>query len=133
MIDSATLSVVQQTIDRLDQTDVAYRVEAGKLLVRPLDRLSAVVRESLRQLKPELIEYLSGRRVDDYVVGDIPLPDDLDLIEPDEVPVCPQCGLMEMWQSVLGNWRCERCDPPSIKWTADELLKLRNKLLGRIA
>ena len=26
---------------------------------------------------------------------------------------CPECGTLELWQSLVGNWRCLRCDPPT--------------------
>lgn len=26
---------------------------------------------------------------------------------------CPECGTLELWQSLAGNWRCLRCDPPT--------------------
>ncbi len=29
-----------------------------------------------------------------------------------EVYPCVQCGGLELWQSVAGDWRCLRCDPP---------------------
>jgi len=25
---------------------------------------------------------------------------------------CPECGTLELWQTLAGNWRCLRCDPP---------------------
>jgi len=26
---------------------------------------------------------------------------------------CQECGTLELWQTLAGNWRCLRCDPPS--------------------
>ncbi len=26
---------------------------------------------------------------------------------------CPECGTLELWQTLEGNWRCLRCDPPT--------------------
>ena len=26
---------------------------------------------------------------------------------------CPKCEFMELWQTLAGNWRCLRCDPPA--------------------
>ena len=34
-------------------------------------------------------------------------------IDPDELEPCPQCGTLELWQTLAGNWRCRRCDPPT--------------------
>jgi hypothetical protein len=25
---------------------------------------------------------------------------------------CPTCGSLELWQNLLGDWRCQSCDPP---------------------
>jgi len=37
----------------------------------------------------------------------------LDSIDPDEVAPCSECGTLELWQTLAGNWRCLRCDPPT--------------------
>ena len=37
----------------------------------------------------------------------------LDSIDPDELNPCPECGTLELWQTMAGNWRCLRCDPPT--------------------
>ena len=45
----------------------------------------------------------------------IPLGPDgwpLDCIDPDDLDPCPKCGTLELWQTLFGNWRCLRCDPP---------------------
>jgi hypothetical protein len=26
---------------------------------------------------------------------------------------CPECGTLELWQTLAGNWRCLHCDPPT--------------------
>ena len=37
-----------------------------------------------------------------------------DLIEVIDPPdPCPKCGTLELWQSLVGNWQCLRCDPPT--------------------
>ncbi len=36
----------------------------------------------------------------------------LDCVDPDELTPCPKCGTLELRQSIAGNWRCQRCDPP---------------------
>jgi len=33
-------------------------------------------------------------------------------IDPDDVAPCPECGSLEQWQTLIGNWRCLLCDPP---------------------
>jgi len=37
----------------------------------------------------------------------------MDSIDPDELDPCPKCGMLELWQTMAGNWRCLRCDPPT--------------------
>lgn len=39
-----------------------------------------------------------------------------DCIDPDEVTPCPNCGTLELWQTLAGNWRCQRCDAPTSAW-----------------
>jgi phage N-6-adenine-methyltransferase len=41
---------------------------------------------------------------------------------------CPECGTLRLWQTLAGNWRCLRCDPPT---TARRLRKLAARLTGR--
>ena len=38
---------------------------------------------------------------------------------------CPECGTLELWQTLAGNWRCLRCDPPT---KARRLLELAARL-----
>ena len=39
-------------------------------------------------------------------------PWDAGAIDPDKIPPCLECGSLEQWQSMAGNWRCMRCAPP---------------------
>ena len=36
-----------------------------------------------------------------------------DCIDPGKLDPCPKCGTLELWQSLVGTWRCQRCDPPT--------------------
>jgi len=38
---------------------------------------------------------------------------DLVEIDPDDLDPCPECGSLELWESLTGNWRCQICDPPT--------------------
>lgn len=44
---------------------------------------------------------------------------------------CPKCGTLELWKNLLGEWRCQRCDPISeraLKFMEDvELLRQKWK------
>lgn len=53
--------------------------------------------------------------LEELQAADTPIADETqeetDAIDP-PAP-CPRCGTLELWQSLAGNWRCLRCDPPS--------------------
>ncbi len=38
---------------------------------------------------------------------------------------CPECGTLELWQTLAGEWRCTRCDPPT---KAQQLRELAARL-----
>ena len=38
----------------------------------------------------------------------------VDSIDADAVTPCPVCGSLELWESLMGGWRCMRCDPPTV-------------------
>jgi hypothetical protein len=33
--------------------------------------------------------------------------DEIDCPDP-----CPKCGSLQLWENLLGDWRCQACDPP---------------------
>lgn len=48
--------------------------------------------------------------------------------------VCPcvQCGGLELWQSVAGDWRCLRCDPPTAaRRLAEAAERIRRRAIRR--
>ena len=47
---------------------------------------------------------------------------------PDPPDPCSECGTLELWQTLAGNWRCLRCDPPT---TARRLAKLAERIRRR--
>ena len=53
--------------------------------------------------------------------------DNTETIDPPDP--CPKCGTLELWQTLAGNWRCLRCDPPT---TARRLAKQARLLSERI-
>ena len=50
----------------------------------------------------------------------------IEVIEPPDP--CPECGKLELWQTMAGNWRCLRCDPPN---TARRLRQLATRLKSK--
>jgi len=96
--------------------------------------------EQLRVYKPELVadlrvadhrdddrfeEWVELRRPDGGLSWIHPQHADADLEVIDLPAACPECGRLEMWQTLAGNWRCERCDPPTKSW---ELMRLAERL-----
>ena len=61
---------------------------------------------------PDVMEALraaDARWVDDPEAGKA--DEAIELIDPPDP--CPECGSLELWQSLAGNWRCLRCDSPT--------------------
>ncbi|REK17366.1 MAG: hypothetical protein DWQ37_06130 [Planctomycetota bacterium] len=75
------------------------------------------------------------RWANDEPNGEKPAPDAFgpdgwprDSIDPDEIDPCPTCGTLELWQTMAGNWRCMKCDPPT---KSLQILELVARLRGR--
>lgn len=74
------------------------------------------------QCRPESDQLVLPDEIDRLVVAHAGRVDDLDVGKVDEAvevifppDPCPTCGTLELWQSMAGNWRCQRCDPPT-RW-----------------
>ena len=52
--------------------------------------------------------------------------EDFQVIDPPDP--CPECGKLELWQTMAGNWRCLRCDPPT---TARRLRQAATRLKSK--
>lgn len=71
-------------------------------------------------LTPELIEQLKANKADVLRTLRVFRCDEIEEDWPDTVDVrdttpCPKCGSLELWENLVGNWRCLRCDPPT-RW-----------------
>ncbi|NQT39186.1 MAG: hypothetical protein HQ581_16935 [Planctomycetes bacterium] len=44
---------------------------------------------------------------------------------------CSKCGSLELWQTLAGNWRCMRCDPPTTAQRLAELAGRIRRKMGR--
>jgi len=75
--------------------------EAGGLVMDdvPLDVAGAVMDHEAELTRILRIEAASMAEAIDAII-DPPDP-------------CQECGTLELWQTLAGNWRCLRCDPPS--------------------
>ena len=90
-----------EILDTIRQTGGELRVKAPKGL------LSSAERRLLAEHKAEVVKLLATELVvEDQVV------ETLDFGEAIDPSPCPRCGLLEMWQTAAGTWRCLRCDPP---------------------
>lgn len=101
--------IVTQLMADLNVAGIQLVVVGNRLRYSPKALLTEELAQRLKDSKPELLQLLA------------PLPckvmelDDgwpVNSFEPPEP--CAQCDTLELWQTMLGNWRCERCDPPSI-------------------
>jgi hypothetical protein len=67
------------------------------------ERMKANKRGLLAILRPEALALESADDEADYNA------EALEIIDPPDP--CPECGTLELWQTLAGNWRCLRCDP----------------------
>ncbi len=84
------------------------------------DQVEAHSREVLAALSSDL----AASEIELPTTGD-PAPWE-NCIEPPDP--CPQCGTLELWQTLAGNWRCLHCDPPK---TAIRTLETAEKIRRR--
>lgn len=56
----------------------------------------------------DVLRSADARWVDDPEAGE--RDESTEVIDPPDP--CLKCGTLELWQSLAGNWRCLRCDPP---------------------
>ena len=84
----------------IDLTDAAavWKAALNRLEGDPL--FAPDVMEALRAADARWDELKPDNAQDSIEVIDPPAP-------------CPNCGTLELWQSLAGDWRCLRCDPPT--------------------
>jgi len=72
------------------------------------DRMKTHKGELLAILRPEAGAAIASdddQRTDDSEAGRA------EVIDPPGP--CPKCGRLELWETLAGDWRCLRCDPPT--------------------
>lgn len=88
----------------------------------PAGTLSQALVDRIRSNKPELLRMLTPSATpgvpivksrSDQGLMDDSLEDPVEFIDLSELTPCRACGTLELWQSITGVWRCERCDPPT--------------------
>ena len=52
--------------------------------------------------------------------------------DPGALAPCPACGSLDLWQTIVGNWRCQHCDAAALRrsrsW-AEKAARLREQYL----
>jgi len=102
--------------------DVVLTTSGGDALQvdAPVGALSAAVVEQIRRHKPELLRIVAANEAlnappvsePDGTEAEVESREGLvEHIDLAELAPCPTCGTLELWQSMTGDWRCERCDP----------------------
>ena len=86
---------------------LGIRIEAhgDRLRYSPRSAVTPELADRMKAHKGELLAIL--RR--DPEAGET--DEGIEVIDPPDP--CPKCGTLELWQSLAGNWRCLRCDPPT--------------------
>ena len=89
-----------QLLAELERLGVRLEAHDNRLRFTPASAVTTEILGQMKAHKSDLLETLAER---DWTAGSV---------HPDTVPVCRTCGRQEAWQTLLGNWRCLRCDPP---------------------
>jgi len=115
-------------LDEARAAGLTVLADGDRLVVRGPRAAEAVARRLLEHktavlaaLAPQVVESQAALDAQQDLVA-VPEPaagrDDhggqggtIEVIEP--FPPCPRCNSLELWQTLAGNWRCLRCDPPT--------------------
>ena len=91
--------------------DVAREVLAARSPELDLTDATAVWQAALDRLEGDPFfpaEVIEAMRSADVRWADNALAGYADSPDP-----CAVCGSLELWETLAGNWRCRRCDPPT--------------------
>ena len=112
-----------ELLAKIGRLGIRLEVVDDRLRYAPRSVLPAELAEQLRAEKAEVVRLLQGPPVetsDALPVATGPDGWPIDSFDPDDLAPCPACRTLELWQSIAGRWRCQRCDPPTV---ADRLEK----------
>lgn len=116
--------------------ELSLASDGGLTIDAPEAALTPELLTDLREHKAQLVAMLTPpiesdieNGIDDGFDGDF--DEELDPFERAIIPPppCPSCGTWELWQSLLGDWRCVNCNPPleASRWRENALrLKKRS-------
>lgn len=107
------MTKLAQLLADCDQAGIRLNPEGNDQLTidAPQSALTPDLLERLRAQKQELLRILR------VVHSEEPEEDWPESIDARKVEPCPKCGTLELWQNLVGDWRCQRCDPPN-RWRA---------------
>ena len=97
-----------------DLTRLGIRLEAhgDRLRYSPRSAVTPDLAERMTAHKAELLALLRPEadpvESTDHEAESI--AEAMEIIDPPDP--CPECGTLELWETLVGNWRCLRCDPP---------------------
>ncbi len=102
-----------------------------RLRYGPRSAMTPDLAERLRTHKAELLAILRPAVAETVAERPAAVPEPIweeDYIDPPDP--CSECGTLELWQTLAGNWRCLLCDPPT---TARRLAELAERIRQREA
>lgn len=86
--------------------------DEGLTIDAPEDALAPDLIERMKVHKAELLAILRPRTDGSAIdLTDQAGETDEAIAPPDP---CPECGSLELWETLTGRWRCLKCDPPTI-------------------
>jgi hypothetical protein len=116
------MSVVELRCE-LDRLGVRLEVRGDQLAFHPASALAPAMVEQLRAFKSEMVALLANMTPSEPLTRDQETrshqTDDDErlgaIVELEEIEwhtPC-DCGSLELWETVEGDWRCLRCHPPA--------------------
>ena len=125
-----------ELLDELTRRGITLVAIGNHLKFHPREAMTTELVEQLKKHKAEVLAIMADATEDTIFVShvkysgdmanedDLPCAagdsdvalDDIDLWPGDnavDLPPCELCGGLELWQSLTGNWRCLKCDPPT--------------------
>ncbi len=91
--------MVTGLLNKLARLGVVLYTDNNKLIYHYCYSMPDDLLKRLRDCKAEVLAVLAN-----------PWPETVD---PDLSP-CEGCGGLELWETLLGRWRCVKCDPPEV-------------------
>lgn len=83
---------------------LTVRVDGDRLVLRGPPSAEAVAKKLLWH-KGDVMKAMTAS----MALTVVETGNDTDL-GPQDLPPCPSCGSLELWQDLLGGWHCQRCN-----------------------